>query len=110
MRYVYQCHRLLRTHSIGCSWSHTPGMTLIGDAAHLTVISSEGANFAMLDGLELGLVLADVISKGLDKARVESTSTHGTGCTLSAAIAALLGKGESGASGVLIFQLGLTFL
>ena len=42
-------------------------MTLIGDAAHLTVISGEGANFAMLDGLELGLVLADVISKGLDK-------------------------------------------
>ena len=28
--------------------------------------------------------------------RVDSTSTHGTGCTLSAAIASLLGKGESG--------------
>ncbi len=27
--------------------------------------------------------------------RIESTSTHGTGCTLSAAIASLLGKGES---------------
>ena len=29
--------------------------------------------------------------------RIESTSTHGTGCTLAAAIASLLGKGESSA-------------
>ncbi|KAH9903098.1 hypothetical protein C8Q73DRAFT_672939 [Cubamyces lactineus] len=54
------------------SWPHTPGVTLIGDAAHLTVISGEGANFAMLDGLELGLVLVDAISKGLDKAEREA--------------------------------------
>ena len=48
-------------------WPHKAGVTLIGDAAHLMVISGEGANFAMLDGLDLGLVLADAISKGLDK-------------------------------------------
>ncbi|KAI0327397.1 monooxygenase FAD-binding protein [Cubamyces sp. BRFM 1775] len=49
------------------SWPHTPGVTLIGDAAHLMVISAGGANFAMLDGLEFGLVLVDAISKGLDR-------------------------------------------
>ncbi|KAI0327399.1 monooxygenase FAD-binding protein [Cubamyces sp. BRFM 1775] len=54
------------------NWPHAPGVTLIGDAAHLTVISGEGANWAMLDGLELGLVLADAISKGLDKAAREA--------------------------------------
>ncbi|KAH9885854.1 monooxygenase FAD-binding protein [Cubamyces lactineus] len=48
-------------------WPHKAGVTLIGDAAHLVVISGEGANFAMLDGLDLGLVLADAVSKGLDR-------------------------------------------
>ncbi|KAJ3227078.1 hypothetical protein HDU81_006950 [Chytriomyces hyalinus] len=45
---------------IGMTWDRLPGVTLLGDAAHLMLPSGEGVNLAMHDALELSQLLVDI--------------------------------------------------
>ena len=54
-------------------WTRAPGVTLLGDAAHVTLPNGEGVNVAMLDALKLFEALTTELNKdeGDDGAAIE---------------------------------------
>ncbi|RFU28606.1 hypothetical protein B7463_g7738, partial [Scytalidium lignicola] len=66
--------RALYTLPHGSSWGHQPGVTLVGDAAHLMLPNGEGVNLAMFDSL----LLSQGIIKAYETARNDSDSFKST--------------------------------
>lgn len=59
--------RPLYTLPHGVKWENKPGVTLVGDAAHLMLPNGEGVNQAMLDAVRLSKAIVEAHSTGSGK-------------------------------------------
>lgn len=66
--------RKIRSLPIYHRWDRLPGVTLIGDAAHVMTPAGEGANLAMYDGSELALAIVKY-SNDIEQALTEYEKT-----------------------------------
>jgi 2-polyprenyl-6-methoxyphenol hydroxylase-like FAD-dependent oxidoreductase len=91
----------------GLTWPSTPGVTLVGDAAHLMPPVGEGANMALLDGALLGLALAahpDDFPAAVEEYEREMFERTGAAARMSARVQELLTSPDAARKMLTFFQ------